>query len=516
MSGSRKKKTLINIITAFSSNILIYVLSLFTSKIIKQKLGLEVLGLNGFLSNVVSILNISELGIGTAITFALYKPLAENDRETIKSLMVFYKKAYRYIALAIASLGLILLPFIPHLIKDSPFSSKYIYLAYILFLTNSVISYFLIYKRTLIIADQKNYIITTFTLVYTYILRISQLVAVYYTSNFILYLIIQIISTFIYNLIISFKCDKIYPFLKEKSSTLPVELRNTVILKIKALFFHSIGTIAVFGTDNILITFFCGISDAGRYTSYLSIINMISKLISLVFENLKDSLGNFLVTETKERQHSLFQNLLYMNQSLVSICSICLLILLTPFIKLWFGEDTTLPEAVVVAMVMSFYISKSNLAIGNMKAVAGLFEQDKFVPIIESVINLGASIILSKYFGIIGIVLGTIISTLLCPFWVQPTIVYKNMFSTNVFKYFLKYAEYFIRFIIIYFFAYFLINKVIKFTPTTYTTFFIEAFLLFIGISLLWFLTTFWKKETKYFINLIYSKFNKNHTLQEK
>lgn len=515
MTASRKKKTLINITTALLSNILIYILSLFTSKIIKEKLGLEILGLNGFLANVVSILSVSELGIGTAITFALYKPLAEDDRETIKSLMTFYKKAYRYIALTVGLIGLVILPFIPHFIKESPFTHKYIYLAFILFLFNSVFSYLLIYKRTLIIADQKNYIITTFTLFYTYVLKISQLIAVYFTSNYILFLIIQIISTLAYNLIISLKCDKLYPFLKEKSLKLPEELRFVVFTKIKALLFHSIGTIAVFGTDNILITFFCGISDAGRYTSYLSIINMISTLIVLVFDNLKDSLGNFLVTESKEKQYILFNNLLYMNQSLISICSICLLLLLTPFINLWLGKDTILPESVVVAMVISFYISKSNLAVGNLKVAAGLFEQDKFVPLIESVVNLASSIILAKNFGLIGIVLGTIISTILCPFWIQPLIVYKNVFSLNVFNYFGKFLEYFIRFIGIYLLCNYFINKIICFTPTTYFFFFAEAALLFISASLLWFTTTFWKKETKYFLNLLFSRFYNIHTIKK-
>lgn len=220
---NRKQKALKNIIIAFFSNILIYLLSLFTSKIIKEKLGLDILGLNGVLTNIISILSLTELGVGAAITFALYEPLASQNIELIKSIMAFYKRTYRIIALLVAVIGLLLLPVIPLFIKGSLFSKKYLFIVYLLFLMNSVLSYLLIYKRTLIVADQRNYIVTTVTLFYTYALKIFQLVAVFFTSNYILFLLIQIICTLIYNLIISFICDKLYPFLKAPSKKLDQE-----------------------------------------------------------------------------------------------------------------------------------------------------------------------------------------------------------------------------------------------------------------------------------------------------
>ena len=394
--ANRKQKTLINIIVAFFSNILIYILSLLTSRVIKQKLGLDILGLNGVLTNMISILSLTELGIGTAITFALYKPLAHNNTELIKSIMAFYKKAYRIIAVIISIIGLSLLPLVPSFIKSSTFSSSYVYLVYCIFLSNSVFSYLLIYKRTLIIADQKNYIISTVTLVYTYLLKIFQLLIVFFTANYVLFLLIQLLFTLIYNIIISLICDKLYPFLKDKANKLNSEQLFLIKTKIKALFFHAIGGVVVLGTDNILISHFCGITVAGRYTSYISIINMISSVISLIFDNLKDSLGNFLVTETKERKKELFYRLFFLNQVLVSIFSICLLLLLSPFIRLWFGEDTLLPNIVMILMVLSFYIRQSKLSVENMKISAGLFEQDKLVPIFESFVNIVFSIILAN------------------------------------------------------------------------------------------------------------------------
>ncbi len=506
--GSRKLNSLKNILVAFASNILMYVLSLFTSKVIKENLGLQVLGLNGVLSNVISILGLSEMGIGAAINFALYKPLAEKNEELIKSIMAFYKKAYMIIALVILALGLILLPFIPTFIKQSDFPKSYIFLVYSLFLINSVSSYLLVYKRTLIVADQKNYVITGITLGYNYVLKISQLLVVFFTSNYVLFLIVQIACTLFYNIIISKTCDSLYPYLNGKSNKLSEEIHKTIILKIKALFWHSLGTVIVLGTDNLLISYFCGVTEAGKYTGYIAIVGMISTFINIIFDNTKDSIGNFLVTETGENKKILFDRLFFINQTFSSVCSICLIILLTPFIRLWFGDDTVLQEPIVFAVVLSFYLSKNRAAIGSIKTAAGLFEQDKFAPLIESILNLAFSIALAKFFGLIGIVIGTILSTLLVPFWIQPAIVYKKIFEKNVLSYLFSYLCYFVRVVIIFVICT-LIMKHLAFYPENFFSFLLEAAIFFITVSFMWFILTFWKKEARYFFSLALSRFRR-------
>ena len=369
-----------------------------------------------------------------------------------------------------------------------------------------MLSYLWVYKRTLIVADQKNYVVTIVGLVYTYALKISQLFAVFFTSNYILFLVIQMVCTLIYNLVISSVCDKLYPFLKDKAEKLPQEQVQLIAKKIKALFFHSLGTVVIFGTDNILISYFCGITEAGRYTSYLSIVNMIGTIVVIVFDNLRDSLGNFLVTETRERKRELFNNLFFMNQTLVSIFSICLLLLLTPFVQLWFGTDTVLPNYVVASMVFCFYLQKSMLTTGGMKSSAGLFEQDRFIPIYESFVNLVASILLANKFGIVGIVWGTIISTVVGPFLVQPLILFKHVFAENGFKYFGLYGTYFIRFVIIFGFVNFIFTNLVGFIPKSIFSFLLEAAILFVIVCICWFVSVSWKKEWRYFMGLILGK----------
>lgn len=512
MSQSRIKNSFRNVIVAFISNIFITILSLFTSKVIKEKLGLEVLGLNGVFSNIISVLSLSELGIGTAITFALYKPLAENNEKLIQSLMRFYKKAYQIVALIVTIIGLILLPFLKYFIKSSNYTQTYIIEVYLLFLLNSVVSYFLVYKRTLIIADQKNYIITTFTLVYTYVLKITQFVAVFFTSNYLLYLAVNVVCTFVYNLCINIVCNKLYPYLKDKNiEKLPDDVQNQIVNKIKALFLHSIGTVVVYGTDNILISYFCGIEQAGRYSSYVTIINVIGTLFAIVFDNIKDSVGNFLVSETSERQYDLFKKMFFINQSLVSICSICLLLLLTPLVTYWLGQDATVPFPVVLFLVLNFYFTKNNLTIGTIKTATGLFEPDRYAPLIESVLNLVSSITFAKFLGLFGIVAGTFFSKLAVSCWVGPYVVHKRIFNKKFINYYLNYLPYALRTIIIFTITWFIFGKLQVVFSNNIWSFLIECILVFLLSLGLWFISVLRNQYCKFFITALIRKIRGIH-----
>ena len=507
MSQSRTKNSLRNIIVAFGSNLFITILSFFTSRVIKDRLGLEILGLNGVFSNIISVLSLSELGIGTAITFALYKPLAERDEKLIKSLMQFYKRAYKIVAATVAGIGLLLFPFLKFFVKSNNYSQYYIIEVYLLFLLNSVISYFFVYKRTLIIADQKNYIITTITLVYTYVLKISQFIAVFFTSNYILYLIVNVICTFVYNLAINITCNKLYPYLKDTIvEKLPEEVKNAILKKIKALFLHSVGTVVTYATDNILISYFCGIEEAGRYSSYAMIVTIIGNMLIMVFDNIKDSVGNFLVCESENKHYELFKKILFVDQSLTNICSICLLLLMTPFVTLWLGKDAVIPFSVVLIMVLNFNFSKNTAAISVIRNAAGVYEPDRWAPLIQSLINLVTSIICAHYMGLLGIVLGTLISGMLVPNWCGPYVIFRCVFHKGFFHYVKEYSIYLIRAVFVFIVVWFVFNKCITISTSNILFFLLYALAVFLLSCFLWGVSVIGNTNAKYFLNIIQSK----------
>lgn len=419
------------------SHVIITAVSFFTTRIIKFSLGFEYLGLNGVFNNIISLLSLTELGIGNAIIFALYKPLAENDTNLIFILMRFYRNAYRIIAMAVFAIGLLIMPFLK-LFVNTTLSMNYVRIVFLLFVFNSSSSYLLSYKRNIIFADQKNYIITFYTMIISIISKVGQLVVFYITNSFILYLIVNIICTIVLNILISNKANKLYPYLKDKvTQKLPQEIKEMLISKIKALFLHSIGAYFVFGTDNILISYFKGVSEVGLYGSYMMIISFLNALITQVFSGLTSSVGNFLLEKSKEEQFELYNKIEFINSIIVIFVSVCTATLITPFVSWWLGPDSVLPDSIVYLIILSNFITLSRNPIGTIKSAAGLFERDKYAPLIESFINLVVSCILAKYIGLAGIILGTIISSILVPYWVTPHIVYKYIFNKKAFTYFI-------------------------------------------------------------------------------
>ena len=278
----RTENSIKNIIMNFLYNILNYGLR-FISRIIFVKTLAEVyLGVNGLLSNVLGILSLTELGIGTAIGYSLYEPLAKKDNDKISSLMQFYKKAYHIIAIIVLLLGLVLLPVLPYLIKDTA-DIENLNIIYIIFLLNMVIGYLFSYKRTLITSDQKKYKIVPHIMTFDIITSISQIFVLLIFKKYIIYLLIQSVCTILENIVINKYIDKQYPYLNDKKEVKPIDKfeLKTIKDKVKALLLHKVGSYTLCSTDNLIISKLIGIVTVGIYSNYSLIMNMISSFIYL-------------------------------------------------------------------------------------------------------------------------------------------------------------------------------------------------------------------------------------------
>lgn len=451
---SRTSQSLKNISTGILSQIFLAAISFYTTRIIKDSLGFEYLGLNGVFSNIISLLNLTELGIGTAIVFALYKPLAEKNTELICAIMQFYKKAYNIIALIIFFTGVILIPFL-HLFVKTALSQYYIISVFLLFLANTLISYLLAYRVNLIIADQRNYIVTIYTLIATVITKVVQLIVFILTRSYIIFLSLNVLSSFIINLILYYKAEKLYPFLRTKTKfKIPLETKQMLFSKIKALFMHSIGNFCVNGTDNLLISFFLGVSIVGKYGSYITIINLVNTLYNSIYNGITSSVGNFIAENDIAEQYKLYKKIETMNGVFVVFIPVCFAVLLNPFIEVWLGEDAVLPFYIPLLLAFNSFLGIMRRPVGVLKNAAGLYEPDRFAPLIESLVNLVVSIVLARFIGLSGIIMGTIVSSIFVSGWVQPLIVYKYLFSKSFWNYVILFIKnivvFFIGFIICY------------------------------------------------------------------
>ncbi len=439
---SRTRNSVRNLSYAIVGQGLGFVISFVARIFFIRILGREYLGLNGLFTNVLTILSLAELGVGEAITFSLYKPLADNDTKKCTMLMQLYRKVYIVIGCAILLIGIGLTPFLPIIIKNMP-DIPYIELIYVLFVVNTAVSYFFSYKRNLIIADQKRYIATFYRYLAHAVFTFLEIVYLILFKNYIGYLIIMIVATLADNIMVSRKANKMYKFLKyEKSVPLDKEEKEKIVKNTKAMMMHKMGNVVVNSTDNILLSMFVSLDSVGLYSNYFFITNALNSVTTHVFNSLTASVGNLFATSDSKNAYRVFREVYFLDYFMYSFISVCLLCLFNPFIELWIGKDYLFSFDVVCIIVINFYIAGMRKSVLTFREASGLFYRDRWKAVVEAIINLGASIILAIQFGTFGVFLGTFISSVTVCVWVEPLILYKYGFKEKLREYFKLYFMY--------------------------------------------------------------------------
>lgn len=503
MKSERKKSSFKNMITAVSSNVLTIIVGLVAQAIFIKILGSEYLGLNGLFSNVISMLGIVELGMGSAIIYNMYKPIAEENHEKIKSLMQFYKKSYRIITLIISIIGIMIIPFIKYIVDiESVTVGINVYLVYILFLLETICSYILSYKRSMLYADQKEYITNIIHMGYTILVNTMQLTILYFTHDYYLYLIIKVMMRLVENIVISSYVNRRYSYLLDNNVTkLDSKTEKDIFQKIKALFFHKIGTFIVSGTDNIIISKYLGLVTVGLYSNYYMIINAVQTVINHIIQATRASVGNLLVTESKTKQFDIFNKIRFVNFWISCFSSICIFVIMDSFITIWIGYKFVLPTKVLLVLVINFFIVSSRSTYGAFKEAAGIFYEDRFVPIIESILNIVLSIIFVKKFELMGVFMGTIASGLVLWCYSYPKYVYNKLFGRKISDYIKETIYYFIIFILIAGFTYSL--AILISFDNVYLQFISNVLIALIVPNVIMLLLFSKDENFKYFINII-------------
>lgn len=439
---SRIENSLKNMKFASIGFLVSYIFTFVTRKIFVVYLSIEYLGLNGLFSNILSMLSLAELGIGTAICFSLYKPLAFNETEKIQALMQLYKKAYTIIGLLVIGIGLSLIPLLPFLLGEVP-DIPHLNSIYTLFVLDTGISYFLSYKRTILVADQKKYIDSNFYYGFQIVKSLLQILVLVITGNYILFLLVMLGTTITENLVIRHKINQMYPYLRKmEKKSLSQEEKTQIKKNVYALTFHKIGGVVVNGTDSILIVKFVSLVSAGINANYSMITTALRKVINIIFSSLTASIGNLTAEKQAEGSKPVFDQLNFMSSWIFGFSAISLLALFNPFISLWLGSEYLFDQKVVFVIVLNFYLAGMLMPIRTFSSSMGLFWYDRYKPIFESLINLGFSIYLVHKMGLLGVLIGTTISTVTTCFWFEPYVLFRFGFELPVHKYFFNYVRY--------------------------------------------------------------------------
>ncbi|MDZ4992183.1 oligosaccharide flippase family protein [Clostridium perfringens] len=440
----RTKNAVKNISMSLMAQVVIIILGFISRKVFIDNLGTEYLGINGLLTNVLSMMVLIESGIGISIVYNLYKPLAEGNKEKITALVTLYKKAYKVLAFIMIGVSVTLYPLLGKVMKTENQISGLL-LVYGIFVIKNAVSYLNAYKWALINADQKGYVLTRNNLIFQIVTTISKIIVLMITQNYLLFLLMELLIFVIQNLVNTKVVKEMYPYINYKYNySIDSETKNNINKNVRAMFLHNIGGYLVFSTDNILISSFINVSTVGLYSNYTMIIGQLSGLLSPIIGGIGAGVGNLIATENEEKVYEIFKTTFFISFWIYSFATIFLYNLLEPFINWWIGEGYLLNEFVFLVILLNFYINGMRSVIGTYKSKAGLFVQDKYMPVLEGIVNLVMSLILIKYLGLVGVFLGTTISTLIVPFWNQPRIVYKELFKKSVKKYFTTHIIYLI------------------------------------------------------------------------
>lgn len=433
-----------NIFFGYISNIIIMIMGFLQRTVFIMVLDRTLLGVNSLYTDILSMLSLAELGIGSALNYSLYKPVANNDQEKIKSYMKLYKKAYLAIAGVIAVAGLALTPFLPYLIKDSGgISVKDMTVYYLIFLFNTVSTYFVAYKYSLSNAQQRNYIQTNIATITKIVTVFAQIIILFLTKNFLLYLLTQAAVELLQKIFVSIYFNRLYPWLQDRDvKKLDKDETDVVVTKTKALMFHKIGDVARLSTDSIIITYFMNVDWVGIVGNYTMIITYAANFISVIFNSVISGFGNLVATESREKQYAMFKVYRFFACWLYGFAAVGFWLLLTPLVTgLWLDESWKLGQTVLTLILVDLYFKGGRVVLVNFKIAAGVFEQDKYLSLIQGAVNLVLSIIGIQYIGLAGVYVGTVVSGVIANL-VQPVIVYRDCFGKSAWTYFADALKY--------------------------------------------------------------------------
>lgn len=436
----RVQNSIRNMFFGLTGQIVSMLMSFIVRTTFIYSLGVEYLGIEGLFTSILIMLSLANLGFDTALIYSLYTPLQKKDIRKIQALMNLYKKAYRIIGVIVLAIGLSLIPFLPYIMNGKT-SIPNINFIFLLFLLNSVSSYFLAYKHSIIVADQKNYIISKIHSVFIIISNFFQIILLITLTNYIAVLILQLLFRILENIYISKKANKLYPYLEEDSNLkLSIKEKKLFFESLYSILLYKISGVVINGTDNIIISLYIGVTYVGIYSNYFLIISTVSTFVGHIFYSITASVGNLNTTENTKRKYFIFRVLNFSNFWIFGFCSVCLWNLINPFIVIWLGQEFVFSKLIVLAIIINFFTAGMQNACTTFRETTGLFKIGKYRPIIAATINIIVSIILAKQIGIAGIFLGTVISRLCTYFWYDPYIIFRHVFLEPVKTHFIKYT----------------------------------------------------------------------------
>lgn len=446
----RTKNATRNIVWGIVNRLVMILLPFATRTVMIYTMGMQYVGLGSLFTSILQVLSFAELGIGGALVFSMYQPMALGDEKKICALLNFYKKTYRIIGFVILSVGLCIMPFIKLLIAGDIPNGINIYLLYVVYLLNNEIGYFLFaYKQSIFTASQRIDYISKINAVLNVVSGLSQIFILVLSHNYYLYVLVIPVITCINNICIGVLADRYYPQYKCKGKIDTKELFE-IKKKVGGLIFQKIGGIVLSSVDTIVISAFLGLTSLALYQNYYYIITSLFGFLTVVMQSIVAGVGNSIATENIEKNYTDFKKFNFIYIWIISWCAICLMCLYQPFMELWVGKQNMLGIDMVILYAAYFFVHKWCDMLYVYQEACGIWWETKFVPLIAAVVNLVMNIILVKIIGLAGILISTIVAVVLIYDTGYAKVLFKTYFkeTKGLRKYWSKQFFYFITTVI--------------------------------------------------------------------
>lgn len=403
-----------------------------------KNMGAEYLGLSNLFSSILQVLSLAELGFGSAVVFSMYKPIAEHNNDLLCALYAFYRKVYRIIGVVVLIVGLLVIPILPNLIKGSYPTNINIYILYLIYLGNTVISYWMYaYKESLLIAHQHSDISSKIATIATLGMYAFQILTLIFIRNYYVYILFLPASTILINILRSNAVDQMYPEIMCKG-ILSKEVKQGLFKRIAGLLLYKISGICRNSFDSIVLSAFLGLVVLAKYQNYYCIIGAIVGILGIITDSISAGIGDSIASENIEKNYKDFNTLYLIINWISGFCTVCLICLYQPFMIMWVGREYLFPFYMVIMFGIYFYSQQIGAVAATYRQSAGLWWEDKLRPIVESIANLVLNILSVKYFGVVGVLMSTIITIIFINIPWASYILFKYYFNKNVYVYWMK------------------------------------------------------------------------------
>lgn len=503
MSNSRSKNVALNVIVGFLSQFGILLLSFIGRRIFVHFLSVDYLGINGLYGNILSVLSLAELGLGSVVQFYLYRPVAEKNEKMICALMTYFKKLYMAIAGAILLFGLLFIPVLRFVVNsDLPQEELIIY--YIIFLLNSVVSYLSAHKVALLAAYQDNRLHKLLAFVTQLMLQLTYIVILVFWHNYMIYVLAMLVFTVITQVLLSVICNKRYPYLLNKEKSLNIN-KDAILESIRSTFIYKIGATVINNTDNILISVIVSTAAVGLYSNYFMVVNAIQGFLTIITTSLISGIGNLSAYADKKRMLQVFRSMLLFYHFVAALGAISFYFLFEDLITIWLGSSFVLDRFTVFSIAFGFYLTNAISPIWMFREANGLFSEVKYLLLVTAGCNIVFSIILGKWLGLGGILLATSLARLITQVWYEPRILFARLFNCSSKVYWIKQIKY----VVLTGLCLVACSGINQFLSYGILTMFIKAFLFLSICVTIWFLGNIKTEESIELKNMLWNMLSK-------